>query len=50
MTTRRTRVETRLTPDELKQLRVVQRYVHKMSGYKSRAEALRFLIRNWEPR
>ncbi len=45
---RRIRVETRLTRGELAALRKVKRYVAALSGYKSRAEALRYLIRNWQ--
>lgn len=45
---RRTKVSTTLNAAELRAFRDVQRYVLAMSGYKSRAEALRYLVRNYD--
>jgi hypothetical protein len=42
------RVATALTRSEARALRHVRRYVAQMTGWDSDAEALRFLIRNWE--
>ena len=45
---KRKTVSAGLTSDEMKKLKIVQRFVRQMSGEKSRSEAIRFLIRNWE--
>lgn len=47
---RTVRVATTLTRGEAAMLRQVQRYVHGFTGIRSKAEALRFLVRNWEPK
>ena len=44
------RLTTRLTRDEMRQFRVVRRYVRSMCGEATAAEVLRFLVRNWEPK
>ena len=47
---RRYRVTAALNQDERRKLAKVRRYVHSMTGYGSTAEALRYLIRDWETR
>ncbi len=42
------RVTTHLNSAELRALRKVRRYVGQFCGIETTAEALRFLIRNWE--
>jgi hypothetical protein len=45
---RTVRVATTLTRSEAAMLRKVQRYVWSFTGDRTTAEALRFLVRNWE--
>lgn len=42
------RVCSRLSKAEARKLKRVQNYVGSTSGYYSEAEAIRFLIRDWE--
>lgn len=46
----RRRVTTTLNAEERKALRKVIRYVKGFTGIGTKAEALRFLVRNWEAR
>lgn len=44
---KRTRIATLLNQAEVKQFRVVEKFVRAYCGKVSRAEVLRYLIRNW---
>lgn len=46
---KRRRVATTLNAKERAALRRVQRYVKGFTGIGTKAEALRFLVRNWSP-
>lgn len=47
---KRRRVTTTLNAAERSALRRVRRYVKALSGIDTDAEALRLLVRNWEPK
>ena len=49
MKKRRRVVSAALSADEVKALRRVERFVRSYCGKQPRAEAIRFLIRNWSP-